>query len=97
MTDVWVNSDKDEMIGTPIVHAGSTAPLDPQNPGASFQPLRIETIAHDGAYAVSFSIDASAATESSGRRIVVDIEVESGAIGIGCLSDNYSSFVATSA
>jgi hypothetical protein len=59
----------------------------------AFQPFRLETIAHDGGYAVSFGIDLPASAHRTDLHIVVDIAVDTGAVGIGCVSHDYAAFV----
>lgn len=77
----------------PAIHAGIVTPPDAAEQRAAFQPFRLETIAHDGAYGVSFRIEIPKRERRSDLRVVVDIEVESGAIGIGLVSGDFSSFV----
>jgi len=77
----------------PVIHAGTVTLLSAAEPNVPFQPFRLETIAHDGAYGVSFRIEIPESACRFGLRAVVDIEVESGAVGIGLLSEDYSSFL----
>lgn len=77
----------------PVIHAGTVTSLGAAEPNVLFQPFRLETIAHDGAYAVSFRVEAPEGPDRFDLRAVVDIEVESGAVGIGLLSADYSSFL----
>lgn len=76
----------------PVIHAGTITSLGVAEMTA-FQPFCVETIAHDGAYAISFRFELLKSARRSDLRAVVDIEVERGAIGVGFLSDDYSSFV----
>lgn len=86
--------EKIGLIGEPVIHAGIVVALaEVDTSTTAFQPLRVETIAHDGGYAVSFGIDISPSAHHPNLRIIVDIAVETGAIGIGCLSQDFSSFV----
>ena len=80
-------------VGGPVTHAGVTSRLGAGSSNLAFQPLRLETSAHDGGYAVSFSLAIPLSTYTAGLRVVVDIEVESGAIGIGCMREDFSAFV----
>jgi hypothetical protein len=81
-------------LGDPVVHAGSMLPI---GGGTSdrFKPFRLDTTAHDGAYAVSFVLDITATAYRPDLRIVVDIAVDAGAIGIGCMVHDCSAFVDT--
>src|ERR1700683_2986858 len=74
-----------------MIHAGSVAPIGDDASG--FPAFRVETIADDGAYAVSFRLDIAAAAYRPDLRIMVDIGVEAGVIGVGCMVQDYSAFV----
>jgi len=91
MTNIQENGHDSHL--KPVIHAGTVTPLGAAEPNAVFQPFRLETIAHDGAYAVSFRLQIPESARRSDLRGVVDIEVENGAIGIGFLPDDYSSFL----
>jgi hypothetical protein len=93
MTDIPSRDNKPELIGVPVVHAGVTIPIETSTSNAVFRPFRLETIAHEGGYAVSFSLDSPPSADRSNVGVIVHIEVESGAIGIGCVCDDFSAFV----
>ena len=87
------NQDKTGRVGRPVTHAGVTLVLDTGKLNAAFHPFRLQTIAQDGAYAVSFSLDILESARSADLRVIVDIEVESGTIGVGCMCHDFSAFV----
>ncbi len=93
MTDVRDEVRKIGLIGERVTHAGTVTVLGTAESDLAFQPFRVETIAHDGALAVSFSLDIPAAAYRADLRVIVDIEVESGAIGVGCMCQDFSAFV----
>ena len=93
MTDVPGQDKKPSVGGGPLTHAGVTTALETGTSGADFQPFRLETSAHDGGYAVSFCLDIPVAAYRADLRVIVDIEVESGAIGVGCMCTDFSAFV----
>ena len=95
MTDVRNADEKIGLIGESVTHAGIVVALGREISDAAFQPFRVETIAHDGGYAVSFPLDIPEFAYHANLRIVVDIAVDTGAIGIGCLCRDFSSFVGT--
>ncbi len=75
----------------PVFHAGAVVPLEIGN--SMFPAFRLETSAEDGGYAVSYELCVPVAGNGTRFRIVVDLEVESGAIGIGCMNESVAAFV----
>jgi hypothetical protein len=92
MTEVQSKDNKRSMIERqPVIHAGATAPIDIGT--SDFRAFRLETTPDDGGYAVSFGLDVPASAYGGNLRVIVDVAVQSGAIGIGCLCHDLSAFV----
>ena len=93
MKPVEVNATGSGLIGQPFVHAGEAASINDHEPLAPSRPFLLQTIPGNGSYAVSFSLSELSALRKPNLRVIVDIEVERGAIGIGCMVDDCSAFV----
>jgi hypothetical protein len=76
----------------PTIHNGArVAKLTAAAPSL---PIAVETDEAMWSYAVSFDLDPLPSLDRAGeRRVVVDLEVEAGAIGVGCTTAGYSSYI----
>ena len=71
-----------------LVHA-----LGPRVAPPGFQPTLIETDHRESSNAASFRLTMPLElSDTTKRRVIVDLEVESGVIGIGCMNSNCSSY-----
>ena len=78
------------------MHGDTIVQLD-QSASSDFRPIKIETPRGSGHYAVSYPLSIPVGvttTANASFRIVVDVEVEAGRIGLACATADLSSFVA---
>ena len=82
-------------IGAAVPHGAAVVQaIGPRVPPPDFQPILIETEAQESSNAVSFGLTMPRELGGTGqRRVVVDLEVEAGAVGIGCTTADYSAYV----
>jgi hypothetical protein len=82
-------------VEPPVTHGLSVVQaFGPIVASPAFQPIRVETGELDGSYAASFGLTWPLDLTGIGMpRVVVDVEVESGRLGIGCMTADHSSFV----
>jgi hypothetical protein len=82
-------------VEPPVRHGLSAVQaLGPPVVPPAFQPIRVETGALHGSNAASFDLTWPLDLTGIGMpRVVVDVEVESGTLGIGCMTADQSSFV----
>jgi hypothetical protein len=89
----WCVAERPKLLSKPDVHAAVITALGATSLRESIQPFRFETSSRDGAYAVSYPIRVPKPAAHTDLCVVVDIEIETGAIGIGCLDGGLAAFV----
>ena len=82
-------------IGRAAPHGGSVVqPFGPQVLLPQFQPVVIETNEQERSNAAAFALTMPLELSGAGEpRVVVDLEIDAGALGLGCTTADYSSYV----
>ena len=82
-------------IGPAVLHGATVAWAFGSHVSApEFQPLLIESEQQESSNAASFALTMPLELAGAGQqRVVVDVEVEAGMIGLGCTTADYSSYV----